>query len=142
MIATILSSLGWNKNSEADGLNQVIRDYIESQPPLPLDSCFCSSTTCGQCGFLRRQTMLSRESLSSSCSSNIPAEIEGISAASYDTKSSSDDENFQIESESRRKFENIAMIQKWIRELEANSSSKTGTAVPVHEVDQDQINTY
>ena len=114
MITSILNKFGWRRNPVIDELNQVIREYIEAQPPLPLESCFCSSLSCEQCGSLRRQSLLSCESLSQWSS----AEQGGTSHTCCEPSLFPAISSVEAELKSRRKFDNVSMLQKWIHELE------------------------
>jgi hypothetical protein len=127
MISSIITRMGWKSSKfETDGLNSLIREYLESQPPLILNTCFCSSKTCKSCENIHRHSILSFEALSSSCDTPRPADshesctcydnVEEASCTS-ETAGPFNCENDDEKSRFDRRCSDSTMLRRWIHEL-------------------------
>ena len=115
MIHSILNSFGWHNDD--DNLDSMIRDYVEAQPPLMLDACFCSSRTCKLCQSVLKPTTPSLDSFFSrsqkiACSSDSSCEVESLESMGTDHSTSQSEFN-----EKDLDFQDSWMLRKWIREL-------------------------
>ncbi len=126
MISSILSRIGWRqKCSESDELNALIREYIEAQPPLALNSCFCSSEKCKLCEVAHQQIFLSRDRLSTCEStdfsgghSNCDDQLGSCTSESLEHTSGSEEETIARWNDGR------SMLQRWLHELPCKVSFK------------------
>uniref|UniRef100_A0A7S0LXF1 Uncharacterized protein n=1 Tax=Cryptomonas curvata TaxID=233186 RepID=A0A7S0LXF1_9CRYP len=119
MISSILSRIGWRQKCESDELSGLIREYIEAQPPLALNSCFCSSEKCKFCEMAHQQIVLSRDRLSTCESTDFSGghsycedHIGSSSSESVgDYSMGSEDEMTVLWDDGR------SMLQRWLHEL-------------------------
>ena len=119
MISSILSRIGWRQKCESDELNVLIREYIEAQPPLALNSCFCSSEKCKLCEVAHQRIVLSRDRLST-CEST---DLSGGHSYCEDhigscTSESLGDYSMGSEEETTVLWDDgRSMLQRWLHEL-------------------------